>query len=408
MAPPDDATTNHVGAGVFLSAVVQGRDLRVRLPAQVHPALSGLPAATAAFTGRSAELTALLDALAPDVDCDPTVVVLSGLAGIGKTALALQAADTARRRGWFPAGVLYTDLRGHHDEPPLRSADVLGGHLRALGVPGDRIPPGITDRAQLMSTVVAAFHRERRTLLVVLDDAGGHDQLLPLLPTGPGTRTIITSRFPLPHLPGVPPRHRLLLDPLDPEDSARLLHLAVTLADPHDTRVADQPRHATRLTQLCGGHPLALRTAAAQLAENPARPLSALADDLTDPGTRLEELSQPAATLRIGFDRSYRQLTADQARLYRLLPLTPTPSVSVAAAAALLGTDQRTAHRLLRELAHLLEPPRDDQPYWTMHSLVRLHADEHGRRTAETDGRAAAHARLLAHYRATAEAIEQP
>ncbi|GAA1014348.1 hypothetical protein Aple_079770 [Acrocarpospora pleiomorpha] len=394
---------NEITGGIFFTAVIQGRDITVRLPPQVTPALSGLPAGSAAFTGRDRDLQAVLEPLAPRPDSDgvPTVAVtaVGGLAGVGKTELAVQAAHAALARGWFPGGVLFVDLFGYDDARRLDPSQALDGWLRALGVPAEHIPPGVQDRARLYASVLAAYAQQGRRILVVIDNAATHDQVQLLLPADGTTAAIVTSRHTLGMLSAR--LHDLIILPT--EESVGLLARALQIARPGDMRIADHPEDAVRVARLCGGLPLALRIIAALLSDDPARPLSALAADLADEGSRLEELEYGTATVRVAFDLSYRHLNPDQARLFRLLSVNPGPEISTEATAVLAEMEETVARRGLEALAraHLVD---HGSAYgrWRIHDLVRLFADQRGCDHAETDDRAHAFTRLLNHYLATA------
>src|SRR5262249_23705352 len=148
------------------------------------PAMTGLPPATPTFTGRDTDMTTLLDTLTPPVNPAtpatdrpmPTAALVTaavgGMGGIGKTELAIQAAHTAVARGWFPGGVLFADMRGYDPDPALRfgPGQALDGFLRAVGVPGEHIPPEVQDRSRLLRSVLAAYAAEGRRVLVVVDN----------------------------------------------------------------------------------------------------------------------------------------------------------------------------------------------------------------------------------------------
>ncbi|WP_411073562.1 tetratricopeptide repeat protein [Streptomyces sp. cmx-4-7] len=405
------ATVNTVSGGVFLHAVVQGRDISVHLPPAIAPALSGLPPRAPAFTGRDRHVEQLLADLAPVPDDDgggaPRRAVLvsavSGLAGIGKTELAVQTAALALRQpGWFPGGVLFTDLAGYDPERRLSPERALEGLLRALAVPGEHIPHGPEDRQRLYRSVLAAYAAEGRRVLVVIDNASTTDQAAPLLPTDGITAALVTSRHTLDGLDA-----RLHdLDALDESAATDLLDLAVRHArGSDDTRIGDDPASAALIARLCAGLPLALRIAAATLAATPTRPAASLATALRAEHSRLDKLARPDRAVRAAFDLSYRILPDDQARLFRLLSLNPGPALSTEAAAHLADTTLDQVEELLRHLAeaHLIELGTV-WGRWRMHDLVRLHAAEHGLARATPDQRDAARARLFAHYEDTAEA----
>ncbi|MEU7082934.1 tetratricopeptide repeat protein, partial [Streptomyces achromogenes] len=407
----DAATSNTISGGIFFYAVVQGRDIAVQLPSQISPALSGLPAPASAFTGRDKHVEQLLADLAPRTggaggQRAALVSAVSGLAGIGKTELAVQTATRALNHpnNWFPGGVLFTDLAGYDPERRLSPVRALQGLLHALAIPGEHIPNGLEDRQRLYRSVLAAYAREGRRILVVIDNASTASQAGPLLPTDGTTAALVTSRHTLDGLDA-----RLHdLDTLDEAASTTLLGQALRHArGHHDTRITDDPQAATVIARLCAGLPLALRIAAATLAAAPTRPAASLAAALQAEHTRLDKLARPDRAVRAAFDLSYQYLTFDQARLFRLLPLNPGPDASTTAAACLAGTDPDHAETLLQHLAeaHLIEPAQA-WGRWRMHDLVRLYADEHGHTHANTDQRDSARTRLFTHYQDTTKAAD--
>ncbi|WP_161627982.1 ATP-binding protein [Microbispora catharanthi] len=431
------ATRNTISGGLFLSAVIQGHTVTVQLPPQVTPALSGAPPRTEAFTGRDDELSTLLGLLDPARDTGagtraepdrPRAALVTGLGGAGKTELALQAAHLARERGWFPGGVLFTDLRGYADLPchcdvpshaeqhgrderpnhdqaaqgrqrGARPGEVLGELLRALGLDPERVPPGTQDRSRLFATVLDAYAEQGRPILLVLDNASSAEQVRPLLP-GTG-KALITSRHTL------DVGARLLdLGMLAPGAAVELLARALRLAlGDADTRVAREPAAAADIAGLCAGLPLAVRIVAALLAADPARPLRAMAEDLEEAATRLDELSYEDRGVRAAFELSYRHLEAEEARMFRLMTAAPGPDLSVETAAVVADRGPRDARRLLEALhrAHLVERG-GAYGRWRMHDLVRLYAEERARDQAGPDRHEEACDRLLDHCCARARA----
>ncbi|MFF2520322.1 tetratricopeptide repeat protein, partial [Streptomyces sp. NPDC058086] len=402
------ATSNTITGGIFFHAVVQGRDITVQLPPTITPALSGLPAPASAFTGRDKHVEQLLADLAPATGGageQRTVLVsaVAGLAGIGKTELAVQTATQALKQpDWFPGGVLFTDLAGYDPERRLSPERALEGLLRALAIPGEHIPNGLEDRQRLYRSVLAAYAREHRRVLVVVDNASATGQAGPLLPTDGTTAALVTSRHTLDGLDA-----RLHdLDTLDEAASTAVLDQALRHArGTDDTRFTDGAEAAATIARLCAGLPLALRIAAAILAAAPSRPAASLAVALQAEHSRLDKLARPDRAVRAAFDLSYQHLAPGQARLFRLLPLNPGPDLSTDAAARLTGSDPDQAEGLLQHLAeaHLIEPALA-WGRWRMHDLVRLYADEHGRTYATPDQRDSARTRLFTHYQDTTQA----
>jgi tetratricopeptide (TPR) repeat protein len=398
-------TRNTISGGTQYGPVLQGRDFRdvhigdIVQAAPAPVALAQLPALVAGFTGREAELAKITALLDPAGDAGAVVVsAVAGLAGVGKTALAVQAAHAARQAGWFPGGVLFLDLHGYGDAPvdPGQALDAL---LRALGVAAEHIPPKAEARAGLYRSELAKICDP---VLIIADNASSEAQVQPLLP-GPGPhRVVATSRHTLAGLGA-----RLLgVEVLDDEDGVALLDGALRAARPDDDRIgADRPG-AARLAGICGGLPLALQITAAQLKADPSRPVGDLADELANEVRRLEELryddgaGTSAPSVAAAFELSYRRLDEAAARVFRLLPVNPGPDVSTAAVAALAGLPTGETRTVIGQLvrAHLAEAAAGAEGQWRMHDLLRLYAGQLSDAHADADGREQARNRLLRYY----------
>jgi len=383
--------------------VIQGHTITVMLPPTVEPAMSGLPPASSAFTGRDTHLRSLLQALAPDGDGGPVLVsAVAGLAGIGKTELVVQAATRAAKEpGWFPGGVLFVDMFGYDQQRQLSAGAALIGLLHALGLPGEHIPAAEADRSRLFRSVLAAYAGQARRILLVIDNAATADQVIPLLPGDGATATLITSRHTLDDRAGAR-LHDLTV--LDRVASVQLLAEVLRQArGPSDIRIANEAIAAAQIADLCAGLPLALRIAAALLADHPTRPVASLAQALTAEHTRLDRLTREDRAVRAAFDLSYQRLDQRQALLFRLLPVNPGPDIGTETAAHLAELDPVDTERLLEDLAraHLIDPGQT-WGRWRLHDLVRLYADEHA--LTDPDLRERSLTRLLQHYRATTEA----
>ncbi|MER5530321.1 tetratricopeptide repeat protein, partial [Streptomyces sp. NPDC002677] len=348
--------------GVFLREVV-GVQVVIQQGGGAAPeALASLPPRPGGFTGREEETAELLRAL--DDSAAVLVTAVSGLGGIGKTGLAVETAHLACGKGWFPGGVLFVDLHGY-DEQPVSADQALQSLLRALGVAPAHIPATADDRAVLYRSVLA----RRGAVLVLADNASSPDQVRPLLPGEGRHRVLVTSRDRLPQLGA-----RLVpLDQLTPEEARRVLDLALRIADPEDSRVADDAEATGQLADLCGHLPLALQIAAALLAEDPGMPVAELVGSLEASHDRLVHLDDGERSVRAAFELSYRRLPPEQARLLRLLALAPGPEVSDEIAAVLVGTDAPPV-RDLRALAraHLVERG-SGRARWRLHDLVRAY-----------------------------------
>lgn len=352
-----------------------------------------LPPDAADFTGRHRELADARARLAAGSPLRPApVVAIAGPGGVGKSALAVRVAH--RLAHHFPDGQLYADLQGATAGlRPLAPLDVLGRFLRALGAR----ETDATSEAEASAAFRAAIAHRR--LLVVLDNAHDATQVRPLLPAGPHTATLVTSRRVLSTLDGAAHVH---LDVLPESEAVRLLG-RLAGAD----RVAADPDATRLLARRCGHLPLALRIAGARLAARPRWPLRALADRLADTRRRLDELQVAELGVRSSFQVSHELLreSADPderaaAAALPLLSLPDGPDLGVPAAAALL--DRPDAERLLDRLAdcHLLESPAPGR--YRQHDLVRLFGRALPLDTRLVEPAAAALGRLSAWYAATA------
>ena len=370
-------------------------------------ALAQLPPEVTGFTGRDAELAVLAGLLDPAGAAGPVLVsAVAGLAGVGKTTLAIAAGHAAVRRGWFGGGVLVLDLHGY-DEAAVEPGQALDALLRALGVPAEHIPPTAGERAGLYRSVLA---QAGEPVLVIADNASAEAQVRPLLPgTGPH-KVLVTSRHTLAGL-GAP-----LVDVtiLDQEASIAVLDGVLHAARPGDDRIAADPDAARRLAGACGGLPLALQITAALLTADPALTAADLADDLAAESARLDRLAyddgsgQGGPSVAATFGLSYRRLDDIAARMFRLLPVNPGPDISTAAAAALAGLPVKPARTVLADLAraHLAEAAPGTAGRWRMHDLLRLYAQRLSEEHADADGREQARDRLLGYYLDTADASD--
>lgn len=246
--------------------------------------------------------------------------MISGQAGVGKTALALHAAH--RLRPAFPDGQLYANLRGSHPQP-FDPRDVLGRFLVSLGVDGRTVPETLEQRSQLFRTRLAG-----RRVLVVLDDAVAEAQVRPLLPGTASSAVLVTTRH---RLLGVEAAHRLDLEVLEPDDSVHLLATVVG-----QSRIADEAGAAREIARLCGHLPLALRVAGAKLAAKGHWSLGKLVDRLSAERHRLDELVAGDLEVRASIELSYRGCDEGGRRLFRLLGVLPWPDFPAWVAGALL------------------------------------------------------------------------
>jgi DNA-binding SARP family transcriptional activator len=292
-----------------------------------------LPPDLADFTGRETAGAALAQLLTAPPGTAIPVAVLSGQAGVGKTALAVHLAHGLRDR--FPDGQLYVDL--HATGPaPADPREVLGRFLRALGVPPADVPGCLEERAELYRALLAD-----RRVLVVLDDAAAHRQVRPLLPGGSGCAVLVTGRRALTGL-GTD------LIRLDVWDRPSALALLGRVTGPD--RLAAEPDAANALVDLCGRLPLAVRIAAGRLAHRPHRPLDWLVERLADERLRLDELTFGDLAVRPRLAVGYRRLDLAGQRLLRRLALLDGLEFGPWVAAALLDVPSEQGEEVLERL----------------------------------------------------------
>jgi tetratricopeptide (TPR) repeat protein len=355
-------------------------------PADAVPAPAGpaeLPPDPRGFVGR-ADGVALLDSLEPSAGAPAAVLAICGPAGVGKTSLAVHWAHRVRHR--YGGGQLHVALRGS-SPAGLTPAAALGRLLRSLGVPPDQVPPDLPGAAGLYRTLTAG-----RRLLVLLDDARDAAQVSELLPTGPGSLALVTSRDAVGGLVAHHGAGRVRLSGLDPEEARSLL--ATVLGRP---AVDADPAATAEFTRLCGHQPLALRIAAANLAGRPGADLAGYCAELRANRLAALDLDGEEDGVRAAYALSYQALPVPERRLFRLLGTAPGHDVSLAAAAALAGTDPGSCRRLAVRLtsAHLIEHRPGDR--LALHDLLRIYAREESDRVEDPADRAAALDRYLDH-----------
>ncbi|MDX6292957.1 MAG: hypothetical protein QOH50_2032 [Kribbellaceae bacterium] len=367
-----------------------------RTPREVIP--HQLPTVGRGFVGRDQELTDLDRVLLGSKGQVATIAVISGTAGVGKTALAVGWAERAGSA--FPDGQLYVNLRGFDPSGDLISpGDALRGFLDALQVTPGRIPADAAAAAALYRTLLAD-----RRMLIVLDNARSAAQVRPLLPGGGSCRVLVTSRSTLPGLLASEGAHPLTLDLMD-TDEARLL----LVGGLGHARVKAEPAAAAELASLAARLPLALSLVAAHAAAHPTWSLAAVAVDLRRTRQGLDAFTgeDQATDLRAVFSWSYQLLTPTSARVFRLSGLHPGPDLPVAAAAALAGITAERVRPALAELerAHLITQHSPDR--YSSHDLLHLYAVELAGGIDKEQACRQAVQRLLDHYLRTADAGDQ-
>jgi tetratricopeptide (TPR) repeat protein/transcriptional regulator with XRE-family HTH domain len=355
-----------------------------------------LPAGIRHFTGRKAELDFLTAVLEEPRSPDSGTVVISaigGMAGVGKTALALHWAHQHAVR--FPDGQLYADLRGFGPAgTPVEATVIARRFLDAFQVPPARIPADAEAQFGLYRSVLAG-----KRMLIILDNARDADQVRPLLPGAGGCVVLITSRSELAGLVAVEGAIPVPVGLLGPVEAIDLLARRLG-----EDRVAREQPEADELASLCARLPLALNIAAARAASRPAMPLRELTARLRDARLDLLSAGSSHADVRAVFSWSYRALSAPGARLFRLLSLHPGPDISIPAVASLAALDYGQARLAVEELAGASLLAEYVPGRYVLHDLLRAYAAEQARAHDNEDERSAAIRRVLDHYLLTAHA----
>ncbi|TDB73239.1 BTAD domain-containing putative transcriptional regulator [Micromonospora sp. KC721] len=354
-----------------------------------------LPHSPDGFVGRQAELAALDAQLdAGQRSGRPRIVVIDGMGGIGKTALALHWGH--RRRDAFADGQLYLDLRGFSpSDTPMTPAEALPRLLVSLGVPPSAIPPSADSQAARLRSLT-----DGRRMLIVLDNAYDAAQVRPLLPGNVAGLVVVTSRR---RLLGLVVREQAVplgLAPLRPAESADLVAGCLN---------ESRPAEREALADYCGHMPLAIRIVAARALELPDRPLGELVDELRQ-GRRLDAFAAsdgPDTNLRTVFSWSYRSLSPPAAGLFRRLALHPGQGVGTPAVAALAGIDLPRARELAGELTRASLLHRTGPDRYQFHDLVGAYATELAGAPEHAEERRLALRRILDWYLHTVAAAER-
>jgi tetratricopeptide (TPR) repeat protein len=409
-AAPDEPASNEL-SGVVHGSAIQARSIEGGVHFSISrpgpaamPIPAQLPPAASHFTGRPDELDSLDRAAA---EYDPVrrlgVVAIIGVGGVGKTSLASHWLHSVSER--YEGGALYADLRGNVPDGARRPGEVLTSFLAALGIPPERIPLDLDEQAAMYRSLT-----DGRRMLALLDNAASAAQVRALLP-GPGPRrapkgegqpelpslVVVTSRWRITGL-AIDGARFIELGPLEDESAARLLGRIIG-AD----RAAAETEATRSLVSQCGGLPLAVRIAGAQLAAHTRWPVGRMAADLASEQHRLAALTIAGdLSVRAVFDVSYQALPADAARMYRLLSLIAGPDFGLELAAATAGTGLGEATGLLDDLTEASLLQETGEQRFQFHDLVRLHARDH----AQTDERAAAITRVVGWHLARAVAAD--
>lgn len=352
-----------------------------------------LPPGPRPFVGRDSELEELDQLLLADEARGPSVVVVDGPPGVGKTSTVLQWAHQAHHE--FD-GALWVDLRGYSAGTPAEPGEILESLLLGAGVSPQRMPPETQRRASLLASLLYG-----RRMLVILDNALGDDQVRPVLAATATCTVLITSRKRLSGVIIDPGADSLTLPPLRHDEAVTLLQDRIG-----EERSSTSPAAVRTVVRLCAQLPLAVRIAAEKIAANPYSSIDELAQQLAADAKVLQALELPEMSVRIAFSWSYRTLPDRSRRLFRLLGLHPGAIFSTDAAAALLGADPAGVRTDLDELttAHLVRPV--SATHFAMHDLIRAFAADEAVQPDYADEHVAAVRRLVEWYwQATATAF---
>lgn len=387
---------------VVQASVVHG-GVHVHGPAPAGlPVPRQLPPDPTTFVDRSAELDSVdaVLSLRPDGGLSrPAVVLVTGTAGVGKTALAVRWAHRVRPR--FPDGQLYANLRGYDPRPLVQAEEIVDGFLRALGVAPELIPTGTEAMVGLYRSLL-----DGRRVLVMLDNVRHAEQVRPLLPPSVGSLTVVTSRS---RLSGLVVRDGAIptaLAPLRPADAVTLFRTIAGAVAPE----SEVPTTSV-LVRRCAYLPLAIRIAAEQAVMRVGVDLADLAEELAVERDRLSAFAtdddDEVTEVRNVLSWSYGALTPEAARMFRLIGLHVGPDISVPTASALAGVPVAEARRALRSLAAVNMLEETARERYRFHDLLRAYAMERVEAEESEPDRATAMRRELMWYLHAADAADR-
>ena len=351
-----------------------------------------LPRDITAFTGRDDELQDLLRAVEEGAQTGWPVVIhaIDGMAGVGKTALAVHAAYQLADR--FPDGQLFVRLDAHTPgQRPVDPGDALSALLRETGMDPGQIPATLDERGRLWRDRLAGKH-----ILLLLDDAATHHQVQPLIPGAVGCAVLVTSRRRLTALEGSVP---LPLDILPPGQAAQLFSRLTG-------RAGTEPEAAAELMRLAGYLPLAIQLLAGRLQHHPLWTVAQLAEELAAARDRSAAIGATDEPLSAAFDLSYNPLPERRRRFFRQLGLHPGTDIDAYAAAALTGLDLAGTRAELDAIFtdHLIDEPTRGR--YRFHDLLGDYARALAATDPSGDGDAAI-GRLLDYYLHAAQTADR-
>ncbi len=358
-----------------------GTKQTLSVPAQLPPQAVG-------FVGRQDLVDHLSNALLPTVTRTGTpVVVLSGLPGVGKTALAVHIGQ--RVRSSFPDGQLYVNLRGYESpgqSASLRPEQVLPQFLRSIGVPANQIPTNLTEQVNVFRSRLSGTNT-----LVVLDNAASIEQVMPLIPGDAGCSVLITSRSQLHGLASGLGARVISIGTLSPDESITLIESMHANA-----QRTVEPNVMSEVTQLCAHLPLALRIAAANLITAPGGNVEHYLNDLRH-GNRLAALSiegDTTSAVSTAIALSYSATEPDEQHVFRFAGLFPGTEFSANAVAVLADISTAQARTTLNRLKAMNLLQQQTPGRYQFHDLLKEFARDRSAQQDTAQDRAAAIERL--------------
>jgi DNA-binding SARP family transcriptional activator/tetratricopeptide (TPR) repeat protein len=340
------------------------------------------------FAGRTADLDWIREAAGRGRGEPSTILGIDGMGGGGKTALVTRAAHELADH--YAGGGLFLDLRGFTPaQEPLHPFHAQGELLVLAGVPGEEIPHTEAGRSALWRN-----HTRARPMLLVLDNAATSDQVRALIPASPGSLVLVTSR---PRLTGLEGAEWRSIDALTDADGRDLLRRTLG-----EERLAREPDAVAELLRLCGGLPLALRIAAARLANRPHWTIGHFVGRLRDHDRRLDELTSEGKGVAGTLLLSYRSMPDRRRTAFRLLGLHPGRHIDLPEAAALLDLDAQEAEDVLEALVDVRLLESREPGTYSFHDLVHSFVRREAQEQDERESASRAVERLLDHYAQTA------
>ncbi|WP_327186742.1 tetratricopeptide repeat protein [Streptomyces sp. NBC_01334] len=352
--------------------------------------LSGTSGASPSFVGRKREQQAIRDMLTTM----GRRVLVSGMAGVGKTSLVDQVARHHDVSAVFSGGVIVADMHGFsaHRTRMASPGIAYGPLLSVLGAPGDEIPRTAEGQAALYHRTLDALDASGNPVLMVFDNVAELSQVAELLPRARTHGVVLTSRSRLGVLEGI---ETINLDCLSPEESNVLL---TQILGSEDQRLhAPDPIHD--LCTLCGHLPLALSISAAILKDDVDLTTDELLAELREEKSRLDVLHFGDTAVRAALQVSLARLDCAMRDPFCRLSIHPGSEMSEQAASAVLGVSVPQTRSLLRRLSQASLISRSSvASRWRMHDLVYLFAAEQCEATVSASDRQQAFSRLAEVY----------